>query len=473
MISFRRKIVLSYLSLFAVFSFGLFVFFDWIFDEKINQALSHYPTNSKNDIKFLVLKFVTFSFLVYTSISYGIVNYWTRPIQKILKAIVPYQEGKEEMPPKIDLKIHSQDADMYQLASTLNALRQRIHNQIENLVGQTQETQGILESLAEGIIAVDVSAKVIFINQAALNVLAVTKLSVIGKSLKDLNHPLALSCHDYLLQTLQTSEQAFQKLSIHPFHFRLSTSLLPNHRGALLVLQDKTADYKMVEIGKDFIANASHELRTPITIIRGYAETLQDLPDMTEEMSREIVSKIVKTCGRLDSLVKSLLNLANIENFSKDRFKKVNLNYLIENCSHIITTAHPQTTLEIKEKQTQLYVNADADLLELAILNLLENAVKYSIGAAFIDLEIIANQQSIDIHIQDKGIGIFEEDLPHIFERFYTADKARSRKKGGTGLGLSIVKTVIDKHDGQVTVTSTPGQGSKFSISIPCFKGSL
>ena len=229
----------------------------------------------------------------------------------------------------------------------------------------------------------------------------------------------------------------------------------------------RQSEYKVIEMGKDFVANASHELRTPITIIRGFAETLQDLPEISQEMLAEITEKIVRTCIRLDKLVKSLLTLADIENLSKERMQEVNLVMLAENCVRTLLTAHPNAHVKLHSPEASIPIYAEGDLIELAILNLMENAVKYSQGPAEIEVKIEPMGDEVQLKVTDRGIGISEVDLSHIFERFYTVNKARSRKLGGAGLGLSIVKTIVDKHHGKIAVESELGAGTTFTMIFP------
>jgi len=229
----------------------------------------------------------------------------------------------------------------------------------------------------------------------------------------------------------------------------------------------RRSEYKVIEMGKDFVANASHELRTPITIIRGFAETLQDLPEISQEMLAEITEKIVRTCIRLDKLVKSLLTLADIENLSRERMQEVNLVMLAENCERTLLTAHPNAHVKLHSEEGEVLIHAEGDLIELAILNLLENAVKYSQAPAEIEMKIERMGDEVQLKVIDRGIGMAQSDLPHIFDRFYTVNKARSRKLGGAGLGLSIVKTIIDKHSGKISVDSELGKGTTFTIIFP------
>ena len=220
-------------------------------------------------------------------------------------------------------------------------------------------------------------------------------------------------------------------------------------------------------MGKNFIANVSHELRTPITVIRGFAEMLQNGALLSPQTTLEITDKIVHTCDRLDKLVKALLRLADIEPLSQDRFCACHLMSLMEHCKHLLLTAYPSVQFDIVGEKEDVFVLGDFDLLDIAVMNLLENAVKYSSSPAQIRASVRVENGLVHIGFQDRGIGVPGVDLPHIFDRFYTVDKGRSRKSGGAGLGLSIVKTIIEKHQGTVGVESELGKGSVFTIGLP------
>jgi two-component system phosphate regulon sensor histidine kinase PhoR len=455
MLSFRKKVFFSDLALFLTFIVVLF-------------PLIH--------LEFGFLFVCACILLLYSIMTWAILYRLSSPIQKILDAILPYQEGRVEFLPRIDVNPLSDTDEFSKLASTLNSLTEKIETQIEHLTYQRKETEEILQSLGEGVIALDTEAKVTFANQISCHMLGVSHDAIVGLSLNQVTaqaDALSKKCHELILQTLQTSESITERWGLNAnssmFLHLISMPRAEQH-GAILVIQDKTSDYKIVEMGKDFIANASHELRTPITIIRGFAETLQDIPHLSPKMFKEITEKIVRTCGRLNHLVKSLLILADVENLSEDKFYPTDLVALLEHCSHLLLTAHPEVQLSIKNQLPRLLITADSDLLDLAIMNLLENSVKYSNAPAQIEMTLEKTEDHISLSIADKGIGIPEANIPYVFDRFYTVDKARSRKSGGAGLGLSIVKTVVEKHKGTLKLSSEVGMGSVFTI---CFsKGS-
>lgn len=392
-------------------------------------------------------------------------------MRQVIQAIAHYRTGKEEFLPKISLDEKIEGEEFSHLVLTFNSLIDRIQKQIAYLTKQREETEEVLESIGEGIIATDSSAQITFMNRAACQMLSISSEKILKKNLKMVlsdSEELVKKCDELIVHALQTSEPVGDRWIVKDaLYLDLAASPLMHKDGALLVMKDKTSDYRIVELGKEFIANASHELKTPITIIRGFAETLQDLPNLSREMMMEITEKIVKTCERLDKLVKSLLTLADIENFSHDRFQKMDLEAALENCIHHLRSLSPEAKIEASLQK--VHILADADLMELALMNVLENAVRYSQKNPLIQIEIKQEKDQILLRIKDQGIGMSAKDLPHIFERFFTADRARSKKSGGTGLGLSIVKMIAEKHQAKVLVESDLGKGSCFTFVFqPC-----
>lgn len=204
---------------------------------------------------------------------------------------------------------------------------------------------------------------------------------------------------------------------------------------------------------KTFASNLSHELKTPLTVIRGYAELLP---------ANEISEKIVSHCHRMEQVMKTVLRL-----HSKPCFQPCPIETLLEACKTQIVTGSPTTIIEIEKPPASLIADVDAECFELALINILENGIKYSPSPAHLKISLEKRLDSIVITIQDHGIGIPEKDLPHIFERFYTVNATQTRRLGGAGLGLSLVKSLVDKHGGTISVQSTLGHGSTFTLTIP------
>lgn len=422
-----------------------------------------------DDFKIGTLTIGTALLLLFALMTTLVTHHFTRPIKAIIGAISPYQEGRVEALPWIELPYRSSRKDEFsRLAKTLNSLSERIDAQISTLRSERNERAAILESLVEGVVAVDSELKLIYANAAALRFLGIEAEGYVGNRFPsgqtELLNLLAASRKkgELLQETIQVGETP-------PTFFDAIAVPQGDEDGALLILQDQTKHYALLEMRKDFIANASHELKTPLTIIHGFAETLHEQPEMGCDLIRTVTEKILRNCQRMEQLVKNLLRLADIEHLPLATLERVDLRSFLEECRAMTLSIYPgsQVDLEIPEGKVDLW--ADAELLELAVTNLFYNAAKYSKPPAQIRVKVTLRPEkdAIQIDVSDRGIGIPEEDLPHIFQRFYTVDKAHSRQLGGSGLGLSIVETIVQKHYGEISVRSKLGEGTTFTLLFP------
>jgi two-component system phosphate regulon sensor histidine kinase PhoR len=396
-----------------------------------------------------------------------VIHYLTQPIQRIINAVKPYQEGTEHVLPHIELGRANDNDDFNKLANTLNSLSLKIQSHIDLITKERNEKETILESLVEGVIAVDDDMEVTYTNHMAMKLMNSAD-SLLGKKFSILHQE---RCENLLHQCQQEKKPLTDTLEMYREGKKLYLDIVSapkkDNAGAILVLQDKTAHYKIFEMRRDFIANASHELKTPITVIRGFAEALHDNPGLPVEMQREVTSKIVRNCNRMAALIKDLLTLADIENIPSSRLSLFDLSELTERCISMLAEVFPDAKVTVDKRKDEVILFADMDLLELAIMNLIENAAKYSSRPAQIAVTLDAEDDHVIVKVTDKGIGIPAADQEHIFDRFYTVDKAHSQKMGGSGLGLSIVKTIVEKHFGTITLQSELGKGSTFTIRMP------
>lgn len=413
--------------------------------------------------------FVLFSSVVlilFSAVTSLVLNRLTNPIKQIIEAIKPYQKGKDTSIPEIHLNAHPDD-EFTQLANTLNSLNERIKSQIDQLTHERNEKEAILESLAEGVLAVDADMTILYANTMAREFLGLDR-SLLGMAFPQGAHP-----HYFDLLTLCHKEEKLITDAIQMTHqgkkLFLNVLVCPreNRRGAILVLQDKSIHYKVLEMRKDFIANASHELKTPITIIRGFAETLQDNLSLPREMIVDITEKIARSCERMAKTIRNLLTLADIENLPSSRIGPCDLVHLAKSCRQTLVSVYPhvQCTLSYNENHP-FEISADEELLEVALMNLMDNAAKYSRENPAIHISLEQLVGFIKISVSDNGIGIPETELEQIFQRFYRVNKMHSKKLGGSGLGLSIVETIVEKHFGKISVHSCLGQGSTFTMLI-------
>lgn len=416
--------------------------------------------------------FATFSLsatilLLFALLAGIIVQVLTKPIKQIIAAIKSYRGGKEEFLPQIHLPHVSPKDDFGKLTETLNLLSKKIESQLSTLTKEKNNKSAILESLGEGVIAVDAAMTVIYINHVAEVFLDLPKDQILGKSFVLAKQE---KCHQLIVEA-QTRGQpvlAVLQLEKKPKRFLDAAAVPRGKEGAILVLQDRTSLHKVIELGRDFIANASHELKTPITIIRGFAETLHDHPELSHDTYKEITAKIVSNCERMEKLVRNLLTLAAIdEGLPRSRLQESDIEDLAQTAAQTILTIHPNAQIKINIVGEQPYLFLDPDLVLQAIINLIDNAVKYSKPPADVTVTIERNEKEMKIKVTDKGLGIPQEDLDKIFERFFAVDKTYSRSLGGSGLGLSIVARIVEKHQGKITVDSELGKGSTFTLIFP------
>lgn len=428
-----------------------------------------YINDFTQNFEFGFLGLSTAVLLLFTFMTWFIINHLTAPIQQIINAVRPYQEGEQTSIPKISIKTTNPNDDFRRLANTLNILTEKIQIHIDTITYERNEKLAVLESLIEGVIATDRENKIIYFNKAALRYLGSGEENLIGKDFSSTRFPQCTHMlQSSIMKNSVITESITEKIDGKKVYFDIIATPKAAGDGAVLVMQDQSSHHRIMEMRKDFIANASHELKTPITIIRGFAEALYDNPELPINMRTDITGKIVRNCHRMSNLIKDLLTLADIEHLSESRLRECDLSYVIDDCISMLHEAHPTAIInfEYDEKEKFLVV-ADSKLLELAIINLLENAAKYSNPPAKIYISMRNELSTVELIISDEGIGISEEDLENIFQRFYSVNRAESQKMGGAGLGLSLVETIIEKHKGKISVTSQLGVGTKFTITLP------
>jgi two-component system phosphate regulon sensor histidine kinase PhoR len=241
--------------------------------------------------------------------------------------------------------------------------------------------------------------------------------------------------------------------------------------GAVIVLRDMTRMRRLEDVRRDFVANVSHELKTPVTSIKGFVETLLDGAIQEPEQARRFLEIIAKHTDRLNAIIEDLLSLSRLEEDSDRR----RISFQRERLLPILKAAAELAKVKADEKKISITISCDEQqaakvnsiLLEQAVLNLIDNAIKYSEPGDEIKVAAWQQDNTVLISVEDRGSGIATEHLERIFERFYVVDKGRSRKLGGTGLGLAIVKHIAQVHGGSVTVKSALGKGSTFTIHLP------
>jgi two-component system phosphate regulon sensor histidine kinase PhoR len=358
------------------------------------------------------------------------------------------------------------------LGVALNTLAQSLAESKAQAARARDELLGILESMSEGVIVTDHERRIVLANATAATMLDFSSSQVSGKMLWEVIRET---------QVLQEAESAANSATrklvrCGPIRGRfvgVTISPLSRQQGALgllLVAHDTTEAVQFQELRKEFVANVSHELRTPLTLIKGFVETLHDGALHDPQKGPEYLTIIEKHVAQLTNLVNDLLELSRLESRpSVPHRARISLVDLIRKVADLMQPAaqKKRQALSIMLPPVLPVVSGDADYLERAVSNLLDNAIKYTPENGSIRVSAEAVNSKIVIEVADNGIGIPPADLPRIFERFYRVDKSRSREMGGTGLGLAIVKHIAQVHGGSVEVESQQGKGSVFRVVLP------
>ncbi len=362
------------------------------------------------------------------------------------------------------------------LSASMNKMAEQLDSRIRTIIKERNEREAILASMSEGVMALDEKERVVTLNRAVAEFLNLDIGKASGKAIQEIVRLSDL--HDLIAEATKSAGTVEAEISLPGFSERVlqvhGTALKDSNGsriGILLVFNDISRLKKLESIRRDFIANVSHELKTPITAIAGSAETLLDnCPDNSDDF-RRFLKMIARHSERLNNLVEDLLRLARLESevdskdISKVRVHLINiLQSSIQSCQEL--SAANNVAISLKCDQ-ELEAEINKLQIEQAMINLINNAVKYSDPERTVTVEAVEDDSEITLAVNDEGCGIESKHLPRIFERFYRVDKARSREAGGTGLGLAIVKHVALAHNGRVSVDSTVGKGSVFRIHLP------
>ena len=396
---------------------------------------------------------------------------FTRPIHELTRVAEEFAEGR--------LKSRLPVADTEEIATlaiTMNKMAEQLDNRINKIVEQRNEREAILASMSEAVIALDDKERIVSLNRAAADFFNLDSETATGKPIHELARFSDL--HDFVNQTFNSNERIEKEIILpgqnerylqahgSPLYDASGTRV-----GVLLVFNDITRIKKLENIRRDFVANVSHELKTPITAITASAETLLNGAADKPEDNTRFLKMIVQHSDRLNNLLEDLLSLARLEAESEAEEIKLEKTQI----EGILKSAVQACQAKGTDRDIPVIIDCDKNLegkvnsfhLEQAIINLIDNALKYSEAGMTVEVKSSVIDREIVITVTDYGCGIEKQHLPRLFERFYRIDRARSREAGGTGLGLAIVKHVALAHKGRVNVRSTPGKGSTFEIYLP------
>ncbi len=361
------------------------------------------------------------------------------------------------------------------LAEAFNHMAEQLKDRIGILIRQGQLQEAVLSSMVEGVLAVDSQQRLITLNRAAAQLLGVDYLASQDLTIQEVVRDPQLQ--SFITRTIFARGPIDAEVALRQGQqiIQAHGTFLRDAQGAdigfLIVLHDITHLRRLEMSRRDFVANVSHELKTPITSIKGFVETLLAGAMQEPENAQNFLGIVSRQTDRLNEIIDDLLSLSRIEQdaekgrvfLTTGRLKAV-LDSAIQICEAKAAAKEITVRLNCPEK---LRARINAPLLEQALVNLIDNAVKYSPAGSAVQVEALRDDAEVVVRVQDQGVGIEKNQLDRIFERFYRVDAGRSRKVGGTGLGLAIVKHIAQAHHGRVTVASTPGAGSLFALHLP------
>ncbi len=413
--------------------------------------------------------------LCYAVISLVISRRMSRPLEEIKAGVDRFAAGELNH----RLRVVG-SAEVTALAETMNRMAEQLDERIRTVLRQQNERDAMLSSMEEGVLAVDNDGTILSLNNACATLLGEDVAKLQGRGIyqvvrkADLLHFIetALASPAPVEGEFQIRGQQDRWVSAH------GTLLHDPQRGklgVLVVLHDNTRLRHLEEVRRDFVANVSHELRTPITSIKGFLETLVDGALEEKENAQRFLQIMLRQVNRLDAIIGDLLVLSRIERGAEEQRIEATresirgvLRAAIEMCEKKAADKGSKIELVCPEELT---AEINAALLEQAVVNLLDNAIKYSNAGAVVEVHAACEGTELVIRVKDQGCGIEAQHLPRLFERFYRVDKARSRELGGTGLGLAIVRHIALAHRGSVSVESTVGVGSTFCLRLPLKAG--
>ncbi len=424
------------------------------------------------DIRIRITLGVLLIAIIAAIVSLFISRQYSRPIEEMKEGAARYARGD------LEHRLTLPDSEeMAGLAAAMNLMAEELSNRIDTIRSQRRELETVLSSMLEGLVAIDNQERIISLNQAAASWFEVETQRAQGRSLQEIIRNQALQ--KFVTDALQNGEPmegdviAFQN-GERVLNLKSSPLLDAVHKpvGTLIVFNDVTQLRRLENMRRDFVANVSHEIKTPLTAIKGFVETLHHGSVEDPGETNRFLGIVLKHVDRLNSIIEDLLSLARIEQESEDTwttYQEKPLRGVFQAALQICRPKAEQKNISITINcENDLQARYDLILLEQAVVNLLDNAIKYSESDSTVTIEAgHEDDNGVMIQIHDQGIGIAQKHLSRLFERFYRVDKARSRNLGGTGLGLAIVKHIVQAHHGRVSVESNLSEGSTFTIHLP------
>lgn len=393
-----------------------------------------------------------------------------QPLNDIINASKEISNGNYSK----SISVTSKD-EVGQLALQFNEMASKLDKTVYDLNNKKIEVESIVQSITYGIVAVDNNKKILLINPSAFAVFNLgTNTNVTGDIISE--HIRNNGVNLLLKESMEQNKPLECEINLGEKELLIKTSPIRSNNGEfdnsgwIISIQDITIVRKLEQLRTEFVSNVTHELKTPITSIRGFIETLKSGAINNADVSLRFLDIIDIEAERLHELINDILSLSEIETKLNDSdLESVDLKSLVDSVFEVMQNiANEKNIVFINNISEKIFIKANRNRMKQLILNLVDNAVKYNITNGSVSVSAQNVGGKVVIHVKDTGIGIPNEHIPRIFERFYRVDKGRSRDMGGTGLGLSIVKHIVNLYNGDIKVNSEVGKGTEFVIQLPC-----
>ncbi len=440
----------------------------------LNSTLEHQEiANEQNSLWLFLFFLLLVTFLIALFLGSNIFKKYAQPIEHLTETAMELARG--------NYRIRAFEDDfsgMSALSNSLNILARNLHDISVMRETEKERLKTLIENMGSALIMIDRNGLVTIVNRSFLEQLQISLENIDGKLFRKIGLPDQIEVFIDKLFLTESSyrEQIKIKRNLHTYYKdAYGAPVIGEHGrwlGIVVVMHDVTELVKLEQVRKDFVANVSHELKTPVTSIKGFSETLLYGAYKNEETLLSFLEIIHKESNRLQMLITDLLDLSKVEqvgyevNLHEVKLQDV-LNRCLEMSAHLLEEKEIELAFSVEET---VKVLGDSNRLMQIMMNLVTNAITYSPDHTTLHISIFKNEKYGIFHIQDEGIGISKKEIGRIFERFYRVDRARSRNSGGTGLGLAIVKHLVEAHHGLIEVDSEVGKGTCFTVYIPLVK---
>ncbi|MDQ0197027.1 two-component system histidine kinase PnpS [Neobacillus ginsengisoli] len=461
MIKFRTRLLIALITFICIVFVGLGIL--------IGQLFKNTYLNSFNDRLVLSIS-LCIALIIIILFAIRLTTRYTKPIESAANVAIELANGNYRARTTVDRM-----DETGKLGTAINMLAQNLQEMVKAQEMQQDRLTALIENMGAGLVLIDSRGFINLVNKGYIDIFHVNPVDLLFKLYYEVidQEEICQLVAEVFRTEKKVSKQILVPLLIERKYFVVyGVPIIGSNnvwKGVLLVFHDITELKKLEQMRKDFVANVSHELKTPVTSIKGFTETLLDGAMDNKETLEAFLSIILKESDRLQTLIQDLLDLSKIEQQGFElAIQEFDLRVLLE---EVITMLNgkaeaKEIQIELISKQENVLIQGDVNRLKQVFINLIANAITYTPSGGFVKVILLEHRETVRIHVKDSGVGIDKEEIPRIFERFYRVDRARSRNSGGTGLGLAIVKHLVEAHRGMINVRSDVGEGSEFIIEL-------